>query len=228
MPEFPCGVCSKNVNTNHHAICCDICDQWVHIHCNLLDDKDYNKLKNNPESDFNCITCVKIYYNLIICLSLIIILLCKGVLCYPSWYLTAHWRHIDCTLTAHWRHMPSTYGTSIVLMCRQLMACAVNMPSMVRHGNFSAHVQSIDGTFRQVDGTCRQADGTCRPLTAHAVNWRHMPSIDGTHHIYEFAHFFHAVNWRHMSSGWRHMPSTDCTCRQADGTCYIRKLHLSL
>ena len=59
MPEFPCGVCSKNVNTNHHAICCDICDQWVHIRCNLLDDKDYNKLKNNPESDFYCITCVK-------------------------------------------------------------------------------------------------------------------------------------------------------------------------
>ena len=64
MPKFPCGVCSKNVNVNHHAICCDICDQWVHIRCNILDDKYYNKMKNNPESDqsmndFYCITCIK-------------------------------------------------------------------------------------------------------------------------------------------------------------------------
>ena len=66
MPKFPCGVCSKNVNENHHAICCDICDQWVHIRCNLLCEKDYNiiNLKNNPESDqskndFYCITCTK-------------------------------------------------------------------------------------------------------------------------------------------------------------------------
>ena len=54
----------KNVNTTHHAICCDICDQWVHIRCNLLDDKDYNKLINNPESDQSkndlyCINCLK-------------------------------------------------------------------------------------------------------------------------------------------------------------------------
>ena len=64
MPKSPCGVCSKHVNTTHHAICCDICDQWVYIHCNLLDDKDYNKLINNPESDqpkndFYCINCLK-------------------------------------------------------------------------------------------------------------------------------------------------------------------------
>ena len=63
MPKFPCGICSKNVNENHHAICCDICDQWVHIRCNLLCEKDYNSLKNNPESDqpkndFYCMTCI--------------------------------------------------------------------------------------------------------------------------------------------------------------------------
>ena len=63
MPRFPCGVCSNNVNENHHALCCDICDQWVHIRCNLLCDKAYNKLLNNPESDhskndFYCITCI--------------------------------------------------------------------------------------------------------------------------------------------------------------------------
>ena len=64
MPKFPCGVCSKNVNEKHHAICCDICDQWVLIRGNLLCDKDYNKFLNNPESDqskndFYCINCTR-------------------------------------------------------------------------------------------------------------------------------------------------------------------------
>ena len=64
MPDYPCSVCSKNVNNNHHAICCDICDQWVHVRCNLLDVKDYNQMKNDPnKSDpsktFYCISCIK-------------------------------------------------------------------------------------------------------------------------------------------------------------------------
>ena len=60
MPNFPCSVCSRNVNANHHAICCDICDQWVHIRCNLLDAKTYNQMKNDPEDkQFYCITCIQ-------------------------------------------------------------------------------------------------------------------------------------------------------------------------
>ena len=48
MPNYPCSVWSKNVNKNHHAICCGICDQWVYVRCNLLDVKDYTEMKNYP------------------------------------------------------------------------------------------------------------------------------------------------------------------------------------
>ena len=58
MPNYPCSVCSKNVNKNHHAICCDICDQWVHVRCNMLDTKDYTEMKNDPAKIFYCISCI--------------------------------------------------------------------------------------------------------------------------------------------------------------------------
>ena len=59
MPNYPCSVCLRNVNNNHRAICCDICDRWVHIRCNLLDEKYYNKIKNDPKQLFYCISCIK-------------------------------------------------------------------------------------------------------------------------------------------------------------------------
>ena len=58
MPQFPYSVCSKNVHEKHHAICCDICDQWVHILCNLLNEKDYTEMKNDPNKVFYCISCI--------------------------------------------------------------------------------------------------------------------------------------------------------------------------
>ena len=50
MVEFPCLVCDKPVATNHKAVCCDICDKWVHIYCNNICKNTYQKLKkdNNP------------------------------------------------------------------------------------------------------------------------------------------------------------------------------------
>ena len=59
MPNYPCSVCSKNVNNNHQAICCDICDRWVHVRCNLLDTKDYTEMKNDSTKIFYCISCIK-------------------------------------------------------------------------------------------------------------------------------------------------------------------------
>ena len=57
-PRFPCSTCHKNVNNNHRAICCDLCDRWIHIKCNFLNLTDYNRLKNdiNP---FYCINCIR-------------------------------------------------------------------------------------------------------------------------------------------------------------------------
>lgn len=39
--QYKCGTCKKSVNSNHKAILCDICNNWVHIHCNNLTHKDY-------------------------------------------------------------------------------------------------------------------------------------------------------------------------------------------
>ena len=60
QPKFPCPVCNKNVNEGHCSLCCDICDQWVHIKCNQLDNKDYKQFQNDPNKDtteFYCIKC---------------------------------------------------------------------------------------------------------------------------------------------------------------------------
>jgi len=29
----PCSVCTLKVADNHKALCCDMCDQWVHVAC---------------------------------------------------------------------------------------------------------------------------------------------------------------------------------------------------
>ena len=58
QPKFPCPVCNKNVNSNHHAICCDICDLWVHIKCNKLNEKDYKQFQNDDDNNFYCIKCI--------------------------------------------------------------------------------------------------------------------------------------------------------------------------
>ena len=56
--KYPCGICQKAVGVKHKAICCDICNKWIHIACNNLDKKTYQKLQ---ESNINwfCITCIK-------------------------------------------------------------------------------------------------------------------------------------------------------------------------
>ena len=56
-PQFPCSTCHKNVNKNHRAICCDLCNIWIHIKCNFLNLTDYNRLKNNI-NPFYCINCI--------------------------------------------------------------------------------------------------------------------------------------------------------------------------
>ena len=57
-PKFPCSTCHKNVNKNHRAICCDLCDIWIHIKCNFLNLTDYTRLKNEKKP-FYCINCIR-------------------------------------------------------------------------------------------------------------------------------------------------------------------------
>ena len=55
--KFPCNLCSKPVANNHRALCCDICDQWVHIKCNNVSPADYERLKSS-ESRWFCLKCI--------------------------------------------------------------------------------------------------------------------------------------------------------------------------
>ena len=49
--KFPCRICPKNVAKNHNAVCCDICNLWVHIKWvhNNITRYCYRKLQNSKE-----------------------------------------------------------------------------------------------------------------------------------------------------------------------------------
>ena len=52
-----CKICNKVVQNNHKAIQCDNCDFWVHTKCNLFNDNDYEKFKQDSSLEFTCLKC---------------------------------------------------------------------------------------------------------------------------------------------------------------------------
>ena len=58
MIADPCGVCHKAVGENHRAICCDICEKWIHIKCNNLNNNDYKFFQENSDEQFICVNCI--------------------------------------------------------------------------------------------------------------------------------------------------------------------------
>ena len=50
MVEFPCIICENPVAFNHHAVCCDKCNCWMHIYCNNFCKQTYRKLKKDSAS----------------------------------------------------------------------------------------------------------------------------------------------------------------------------------
>ena len=59
MTNFPCRICLKNVRGNAKAVCCDICDQWVHINCNHISATKYKELMESEENEtFFCNPCI--------------------------------------------------------------------------------------------------------------------------------------------------------------------------
>ena len=44
-PEFFCLVRCKSPSKIHKAVCCDICNKWVHIACNIMNKYNYQKLQ---------------------------------------------------------------------------------------------------------------------------------------------------------------------------------------
>ena len=55
----PCGICNLHVRGNAKAVCCDICDKWVHISCNNISNTKYAEL-NEPDNNesFVCLSCM--------------------------------------------------------------------------------------------------------------------------------------------------------------------------
>ena len=43
MVKFSCGICQKAVAKKVKAICCDLCNKWIHTACNNLDKKNIQK-----------------------------------------------------------------------------------------------------------------------------------------------------------------------------------------
>ena len=45
-PQYPCGLCEKEVLENQDAICCDHCDIWYHQNCGFVSDLMFDILSN--------------------------------------------------------------------------------------------------------------------------------------------------------------------------------------
>ena len=52
-----CKICDRIVAKNHKALECTLCSRWIHIKCNRLTPKDYDKFLNDPSEIFFCIDC---------------------------------------------------------------------------------------------------------------------------------------------------------------------------
>ena len=57
MKKFPYGICKKIVAANHNAVCCDICNKWVHISCNNITRYYYRKLQKD-QTPWYCTICL--------------------------------------------------------------------------------------------------------------------------------------------------------------------------
>ena len=56
--KVSCNICDKNIRENAKAICCDFCDNWVHIRCNSISPSRYLELcEEDNHEDFLCIKC---------------------------------------------------------------------------------------------------------------------------------------------------------------------------
>ncbi len=56
--RYPCKLCSKPVGKTHRALCCDECDQWVHILCAGIPNTEYERLcADSSEDQWFCSIC---------------------------------------------------------------------------------------------------------------------------------------------------------------------------
>ena len=56
--KFPCGIYQKAVGKKHNAVCCDLCNECIHIACNNLHKNNYKLLQGSSTKWF-CINYTK-------------------------------------------------------------------------------------------------------------------------------------------------------------------------
>ena len=57
MARFPCGLCGKNVNSNHKAMECEDCEVWYHTRCVGMKDILYQVHKQHNSYSWICCQC---------------------------------------------------------------------------------------------------------------------------------------------------------------------------
>ena len=57
--DYPCRRCLQNILDNMDCICCDICDNWLHVYCSGLTFKKFKKIIQDISSVWYCTTCIK-------------------------------------------------------------------------------------------------------------------------------------------------------------------------
>ena len=51
-PRFPCGVCHCEVADSDPTICCDFCDNWIHVSCDpKISLVEYQNMQKSPTED---------------------------------------------------------------------------------------------------------------------------------------------------------------------------------
>ena len=56
-PKYPCGVCSKNVNSKYMAMECEDCFTWYHMKCVNMSDKMYQVHMHHNSDKWVCLKC---------------------------------------------------------------------------------------------------------------------------------------------------------------------------
>ena len=57
--DYPCRKCLQNIPDNMDCICCDICDNWLHVNCSGLTFKKFKKISKDLASVWYCTLCIK-------------------------------------------------------------------------------------------------------------------------------------------------------------------------
>ena len=62
-PNYPCGICHKNIAARQKSVFCNNCNFWVHVKCNNISNSEYVELQNEADDvPWFCLQCTKIMF----------------------------------------------------------------------------------------------------------------------------------------------------------------------